>query len=771
MLSTHAYDAGRLASKTFSRTNQPSDLFTYAYDELGRISSVTQDFGNTGIRDLRTTTTYDDFGRTDVVTTFWATTEDTYADEAAAFVDYNYDDARGLLESVVTTNSHEAYEYDDLGRLTTVRTLEQAGTTTSLTSGIPLTLYTYDAIGNLRQTTTGEENTNGFEAVLASYYQYDTLNRLLHLGHYNATPEQFEQAQAQGEPVELVSYQYTLRADGKRSGVVEERFFDGGTVPHRVTFDWSYDNLGRLVQEDYDRRLVGASVAEDGYTTSYQFDLVGNRLQQDVTGVGQTNSSTTTYIYDNNDRLTSETTGSDTTTYEYGGVGNPWTQQTKKTVGSNVTDSVYNLQGRLQSTASGGTTTSYAYNDNGIRVWQEAGSTETFYLVDESNHTGFAQVREQATGFAGGSDPDSASNGLDVADDFRSLTLGNDVIGQHDAANGTLTFLYDGHGSTRALIEAGVNNNVTVGEVYAGASTELQIFDYDAYGNLINRKDNGMLFTVADARTSILFSGEQTDANGTQYLRARYYDPANGRFNRLDPFAGNSRDPQSLHKYLYANANPVMGIDPSGLFTIVGISSASGISSSLNELTAEVGQHVLTVAADVNEGKSAEQALINSLALSIGVASGGVIFGAIANFFSRGFPLGFRVVDDFTNFGRTLDRGLKQAGYKNADAVLQGSAITGRSFDTGQLFDVGRVSDFDIALTGTDLFNAAKKAGIRNDGLRTGPLDKFMIERLGLTRLRNELSSMAGGRPINFLIFENVQDALERSPSVLFPRG
>ena len=71
------------------------------------------------------------------------------------------------------------------------------------------------------------------------------------------------------------------------------------------------------------------------------------------------------------------------------------------------------------------------------------------------------------------------------------------------------------------------------------------------------------------AATSILYSGEQTDASGLQYLRARYYDPATGRFNRLDPFAGNNSDPQSLHKYLYTTGDPINLIDPSGRVGIV----------------------------------------------------------------------------------------------------------------------------------------------------------------------------------------------------------
>jgi hypothetical protein len=50
-----------------------------------------------------------------------------------------------------------------------------------------------------------------------------------------------------------------------------------------------------------------------------------------------------------------------------------------------------------------------------------------------------------------------------------------------------------------------------------------------------------------------------------QYLRARYYNPASGTFNRLDPFAGRMQDPQALHKYLYVHGDPIQGIDPSGL--------------------------------------------------------------------------------------------------------------------------------------------------------------------------------------------------------------
>ncbi|CAM1378610.1 hypothetical protein FF3_00596 [Fretibacterium fastidiosum] len=45
-------------------------------------------------------------------------------------------------------------------------------------------------------------------------------------------------------------------------------------------------------------------------------------------------------------------------------------------------------------------------------------------------------------------------------------------------------------------------------------------------------------------------------------------DPKTGTFLSLDPHQGNRQDPLSLHKYLYANANPVNNTDPTGLFSL-----------------------------------------------------------------------------------------------------------------------------------------------------------------------------------------------------------
>ncbi len=70
-----------------------------------------------------------------------------------------------------------------------------------------------------------------------------------------------------------------------------------------------------------------------------------------------------------------------------------------------------------------------------------------------------------------------------------------------------------------------------------------------------------------------------------QYLRARYYLPAQGIFNRLDPFFGNQDDPQSLHKYAYVHGDPVNGSDPSGLTTLNTIMITTAIGAGLGAIT------------------------------------------------------------------------------------------------------------------------------------------------------------------------------------------
>jgi len=89
----------------------------------------------------------------------------------------------------------------------------------------------------------------------------------------------------------------------------------------------------------------------------------------------------------------------------------------------------------------------------------------------------------------------------------------------------------------------------------------------------------------------VLQRGDKTTA---LKLWGRYYNPAVGRFNRLDPFSGNVREPLSLQKYNYAEGDPVNNWDPSGTISlgqtlaVVGISlnAASFVNNVTNSFSA-----------------------------------------------------------------------------------------------------------------------------------------------------------------------------------------
>ena len=182
--------------------------------------------------------------------------------------------------------------------------------------------------------------------------------------------------------------------------------------------------------------------------------------------------------------------------------------------------------------------------------------------------------------------------------------IGHQRISQIVEQDGEITehyFTFDGHGSTRVLTDV-------VGAV-------AQIYAFDAYGNAID-------FNTNEALTEFLYSGEQFDAKiGQQYLRQRYYDPATGRFNRLDPFFGNLSDPQSLHKYAYVHADPVNGIDPSGMMW--GASMLSSLSIQM-----KIGMSVGATVGGVMGGYIGYKRSAGDPLQTAGFILGGVVLGA-----------------------------------------------------------------------------------------------------------------------------------------------
>jgi RHS repeat-associated protein len=79
---------------------------------------------------------------------------------------------------------------------------------------------------------------------------------------------------------------------------------------------------------------------------------------------------------------------------------------------------------------------------------------------------------------------------------------------------------------------------------------------YDPFGSVLMQAGNNP--------SGLGFTGEQTDPNGLQYLRARYMNPATGTFLSRDPVEGVMGRVASMNGYGYAEGNPAFYTDPSG---------------------------------------------------------------------------------------------------------------------------------------------------------------------------------------------------------------
>ncbi|MGY5135680.1 RHS repeat domain-containing protein, partial [Streptomyces nigrescens] len=141
--------------------------------------------------------------------------------------------------------------------------------------------------------------------------------------------------------------------------------------------------------------------------------------------------------------------------------------------------------------------------------------------------------------------------------------------------------------------------------------------------------------------------------------------------------------------------------------------------------------------------------------------------GGLARPIPRLPAAGFSGAKEFAEFGLNLRSGLKELGHGEVTPVLQGSAVTGRSFKTGNAF--GPKSDFDVALVSSELLNRAKGAGVslRSRGTRTGPLRPDDLRKLRLGDFREKMSESVGGREVNFMIYGSLEGATGRAPSII----
>ncbi len=87
---------------------------------------------------------------------------------------------------------------------------------------------------------------------------------------------------------------------------------------------------------------------------------------------------------------------------------------------------------------------------------------------------------------------------------------------------------------------------------------------------------------IGSTDNAFRYTGEQFDKTLNMYnLRARYYAPEIGRFYGLDSYQGRQCKPITLNKYLYAHADAVNNVDPSGYISMLSISYNSNLMTTM----------------------------------------------------------------------------------------------------------------------------------------------------------------------------------------------
>ena len=301
----------------------------------------------------------------------------------------------------------------------------------------------------------------------------------------------------------------------------------------KKTSAYTYDLLGRITKE----KKTGS---ED---ISYTYDSNNNRKKMTV------GNKVTAYKYNKNDELLrTDTLNIDTekdsvVIYKNDKNGNQLATVNRYEIPSNKKDSSYvdidvtlgdnrlnenvvnhyNALNQLTQTLTKNYKVSFTYDAEGLRTGKTVNGEKTFFVWDgdqlvlELSESGKVQKR-----YIRGNDLVYADKGTDTEKQY---------------------YVTDPHGNVVQLTDK--SGKVT------------KTYEYDSFGNEVNpdSKDDN----------PFRYCGEYYDKEtGEIYLRARYYQPAVGRFLTRDTYTGESDEPLSLHLYTYCGNDGVNAVDPSG---------------------------------------------------------------------------------------------------------------------------------------------------------------------------------------------------------------
>jgi RHS repeat-associated protein len=408
---------------------------------------------------------------------------------------------RGNLTKATDADSNVTYNYDAADRLTKV----SYGTTRFLS-------FSYDAGGRRSQMVDQDD--------FATNYSYDSVGRLKQLTDKDGK--------------NIVSYSYNAlgqltREDNGNGTYTTYAYDDAGQALSIVNYkpdnsinsrsDYTYNQLGQRTslttlegKTSYGYDAIGQLVSvnlPNGRSIEYKYDAAGNRITVKDSGV------TTSYSTNNLNQYT--TVGGDVYSYDKDG------NLTSKTVGGKTSTLSYDIENRLIGVTNPDGTWQYQYDALGNRIGSTLNGQKTEYLLDP---TGLGDVVGEYTG----SQAIRYSHGLGL-------------VSRNDGSN-TSFFDTDAIGSVVGLSGTGGNY--------------LNSYSYLPFGESLTKTE-----TVANSFEYVGQFGVMNEANGLDFMRARFYTPGEGRFISADPIGVNG----GVNLYVYTQNSPVRFTDPLGLFT------------------------------------------------------------------------------------------------------------------------------------------------------------------------------------------------------------